>query len=114
MSGFNQTFDDRRKRAAEAKKALLDRFSARPDPNDPAVQARAAERAAAQAERDARAAERAKAREAQKLAAAEKAIADAAAREADAAAAVENEAARLLEQKAQRDARYAARKAKKS
>lgn len=109
---FGSGFADRRDRAAEAKKALLERFSTRADPNDPAIQARAAQRQAAQEARDKRAAERQVARAAAEQAAAEQAIIDAAAREAEAAAQVERDAAKLIEQKAQRDARYAARKAK--
>ena len=109
---FGSGFADRRDRAAEAKKALLERFGTRPDPNDPAIQARAAQRQAAQEARDKRAAERQVARAAAEQAAAEQAVIDAAAREAEAAAKIERDAAKLIEQKALRDARYAARKAK--
>ncbi|KAB0680222.1 DUF6481 family protein [Aureimonas leprariae] len=39
-------FNERKKAALDAKKALLEKFKAKPDENDPAVQARLAERAA--------------------------------------------------------------------
>ncbi|AZO10403.1 MULTISPECIES: DUF6481 family protein [unclassified Mesorhizobium] len=121
---------ERRNAANEAKKALLERFKARPAADDPAVLARQAERKAileARAIREAEkarlkqeklareAAERAEreaAAEAARIAAEEVAAAEAKIREAE-----ENERiARLLadeaERKAKRDARYAARKAR--
>lgn len=108
---------DRLGKAAEARKVMLDRFKDRPAADDPAVIARNAERAALAAARDARLAER----EAERKATSEReesARAESAAREAAESAqaqaaqaeAVENRAA---EQKAARDARYAARKARK-
>ena len=104
------TFQDRREAAAEAKKALVERFKARPPADDPEVLARAAERRAIQEARELRIAERNK-----KKAEEEALRAEAAAREAEARAA---EAARRdeeirAERKAARDARYAARKARK-
>jgi hypothetical protein len=119
---------ERRNAANEAKKALLERFKAKPGPDDPTVQARLAERKAileARAEREAEkarlkqeklareAAEKAKreaAAEAARLVAEQAAQAEAKLREAE-----ENERiARLLAdeaaRKAKRDARYAARK----
>lgn len=41
-SNYNDSFSERRDRAAEARKAMLERYRAKPDANDPAVQARAA------------------------------------------------------------------------
>ena len=119
---------ERRNAANEAKKALLERFKARPADDDPAVLARKAERQAILEARAIREAEKAKlkqerlareaaeraareaAEEAARLAAEEIAQAEAKRKEAE-----ENERiARLLsdeaERKAKRDARYAARK----
>jgi hypothetical protein len=121
---------ERRNAANEAKKALLERFKAKPAADDPAVLARQAERKAILEARAIREAEKARLKQ-EKLAreAAEKAAREAAAEaarlEAEAKAkaeakireAEENERiARLLaeeaERKAKRDARYAARKAR--
>ena len=115
MPAFSDTsFQDRVASAAKARQKALDRYKARP-PVDPAVLAerriaREAREQALEIERAAKAAAIAEARAA-------KAEADAAARaEAEAAAALK--AARLkpatqAEMKAARDARYAARKARK-
>ncbi|RVC18226.1 hypothetical protein EN879_30840, partial [Mesorhizobium sp. M7A.F.Ca.AU.002.02.1.1] len=119
---------ERRNAANEAKKALLERFKAKPAADDPAVLARQAERKAILAAREIREAEKARlkqeklareavekaereaAAEAARIAAEEAAQAEAKIRESE-----ENERiARLLadeaERKAKRDARYAARK----
>ena len=40
MPGFRDTFDDRRNRALEAKKAQVAAFAARPGPDDPKVRER--------------------------------------------------------------------------
>jgi len=106
-------FDDRLSAAAAAKQALLDRFRARPAADDPAEIARQAGLKAIADARDVRVAERRAAKEAEaaRLAAeelAKKVAAEAAAKEARARAAAE-EAAR----KAARDAKYAARKARR-
>jgi Family of unknown function (DUF6481) len=111
MSGFKEpSFADRQKAALQAKQNILNKFKAAPGPDDPDVKRR-------QAEREAQAAVRAKAKEAREAAKAEaKVREEAAAAEAKAALAreKEEEVARLaaleLEQKAKRDARYAARK----
>jgi hypothetical protein len=121
-------FSERRNAADEAKRALLDRFKARPAEDDPTVQARKAERQAIIEAREKRDAEKAHlkqeklARESAERAAREAADAEArriaeeaAAQEAQAKEADENERiARVLadevERKAKRDARYAARK----
>jgi hypothetical protein len=114
MSGFKEpNFADRQKAAQEARKNILEKFRAKPGPDDPAVLRR-------QAEREALAAERAKAKLAREAAKAEQAAREAAAA-AEAAAQLQREkeeaAARELaleaERKAARDARYAARKRRK-
>ena len=120
MSGIKEKgFNERLSAAAEARKVQLDKFRAKPGPNDPAVVERQAARRAAVIARDVRAAERkiAKAqlaaKEAERHAAeqAEKAM-----REVDALQKAADQAARdvtsVTEQKAARDARYAARKAR--
>ncbi len=121
---------ERRNAANEAKKALLERFKAKPAPDDPELLAKKAERQAIIEAREKRAiekeklkqerlareaierAEREAAAEAARLAAEEAALIEAKAKEAE-----ENERiARLLadeaERKAKRDARYAARKSR--
>ncbi len=121
---------ERRNAANEARKALLERFKAKPAADDPAVLAKRAERKAILEARAIREAEKQKlkqerlAREAAEKAARE-AAEEAARLEAEAKAAAEaklreaeeNERiARLLadeaERKAKRDARYAARKSR--
>ena len=118
MSGFKiPNFNDRLSSAQKAKQAALEKFKAKPGPNDPEFQARQAERVRIEAERQAR-------REAAKLEKqrldAEAAItreAELAARKAAEQAAYEAEIRAQedleLKQKAIRDARYAARKAAK-
>jgi hypothetical protein len=119
--GFKESdFADRQKAVAEAKKALLEKFRARPGPDDPEVVKRQAEREAVLAARVAREAEREAARKAK-----EAELAEEAAREAERKAQAEQDAAvdaveqakrhiaLLAEQKAARDARYAARKARR-
>ncbi len=106
-------FDDRIGAAAAAKKAVLERFLARPKPDDPAtLEKQAALKAVADA-RDARAAER----KALKDAEAARVAAEQAAKRAEeqrlAAEAKVQAAALEAERKAARDARYAARKARK-
>jgi hypothetical protein len=121
---------ERRNAANEAKRALLERFKTRPGPDDPAVQARMAQRQAILEAREKREVEkealrqerlareaaervaREAAEEAARLEAEERARAEAKAKEAE-----ENERiARFLadeaERKAKRDARYAARKSR--
>jgi hypothetical protein len=114
MSGFKEpSFADRQKAAQEARKNILNKFRSQPGPDDPAVKAR-------QAKREALVVERAKANLAREAAkteqkrSEEKAAAVAAAhllREKEEA--VARQAALEAEQKAVRDARYAARKKKK-
>jgi hypothetical protein len=113
MSGFKEpSFTDRQKAAQEARKILLNKFRAQPSPNDPAVKAR-------QAEREALAAERAKAALAREAAKAERKRVEVEVAAATAAQllreneeALARQAALESDQKAARDARYAARKKK--
>ncbi|MDB5371356.1 MAG: hypothetical protein JWP20_2914 [Roseomonas sp.] len=116
----NDTFNDRLTTAAKAKEAMLERFRARPGPNDPAVLEQQAARKAIAEARDLRNAERKVAREAEaaKLAAEKEAQAVVekaleAERTALAAAEAVRAAALPAEQKAARDARYAARQARR-
>jgi len=113
MSGFKEpSFADRQKAARQAKQNILNKFRAKPGPDDPEV-------AQKRAEREALAATRAQAREARDAEkaeqkrrateAAEQAAALLAREKADEAA---RQAATESEQKAKRDARYAARKGK--
>ena len=113
-------FGERQTASAEAKRAILAKFQSRPAADDPDVQARAAERKAIGEARDVRMAERRVEREAEaaRQAADREATlaAEAQQRKEDEAAAVEavRQGALLkLEQKAARDARYAARKARR-
>jgi hypothetical protein len=110
-------FDERASASQAAKTAMLERFRARPKADDPAVQARRAEREAVARARDLRAAERDRLRleeesrkEAERIAA-EKAEHER--RELDELARIERQAELESAQKAARDARYAARKAAK-
>ncbi len=115
---------ERRNSAAEARKAMLERFRAAPGPDDPEFVKRQAERQAVNEARVVRAAERETARQAREAELAEQARRDAElAAEAERRAAqeaaqlavedAERQVALEAEQKAKRDARYAARKAAK-
>ena len=113
-------FNERRNSAAAAKQAALEKFRAQPKPDDPEVLARIAERKAIGDARDARAADRELVRkaEAERLAAeAEMKRIELAAIEAAAAAEKAAEVIRLreveVERKKARDAKYAARKARR-
>jgi hypothetical protein len=111
MSGFKEPgFADRQKAAQQAKQNLLNKFRSQPGPDDPEVAKRRAEREAIAAARIRAKAER-EAAEAERKRREEEAAAAEAAR---IAREKEEEAARLAaleaEQKAKRDARYAARK----
>lgn len=111
MSSFKEpNFADRQKAAQQSRKSILEKFKSRPGPDDPAVQARAAERAAIAANREKQRLEREAAKAEEKRLAEEAAAAEAAriAREQEEEAA--RQAALEAEQKAKRDARYAARK----
>lgn len=129
-------FHDRQKSAAEAKKALLEKFKTRPAADDPIVMEREAQRREIIAAREAREAERevrrkAEARERARLDAEQQAalqarmeaeekdreaaeIAETKQLEREAAEAAELKALMEIEKKAERDARYAARKGRKA
>lgn len=118
MKGFkDQSFAERRKAAAVAKQSTLDRFRARPGIDDPAVVARRADRQAIAAAREARAKEREAARIVEAAEEAARARDEEENRkkreEQEATEQRERQAALESEQKAARDARYAARKARK-
>ncbi len=114
MAGFkDQNFNDRRSTSADAKKALLEKFRAKPAADDPEVQARLAERQKIAEARAARAAEREAAKQAEAARLAAEAAEAKARAEREAAEAAERLAAEELERKAARDARYAARKARR-
>ena len=127
MSFFNSSsFQDRQAAAAQARKAMAEKFLSRPkyDPNDPAVLEREAKRRAVLEARAAREAERrqrkaeAEAAEAARLAAEEAARLETLRQEELARQAAEDarraEEERLeYERKLDRDARYAARKERK-
>jgi hypothetical protein len=113
-------FNDRLTTAAKAKEAMLQRFRARPGPDDPALLEQQAARKAVSEARDARNAARKIARDAEaaRLAAEKAAEAErqkilAAEQAAEAQAAAERAAALPALQKAARDARYAARQARR-
>lgn len=121
MSGFKgSTFNDRASASADAKKALLERFKAKPAADDPEVARRREERLAIAAARELRMADRRvqKAEEAQQKAAEEAARLEAeqlrlAEEAAQAAEQAEREEAAKAARKAIRDAKYAARKARR-
>ena len=110
-------FRERLTAAAQAKKAALDKFRARPAADDPTVIERQVARQALSEARDVRTVARKAAREeeaTQRAATAEREAAEKTARDADEKAGQEARAAALkAEQKAARDARYAARKKKR-
>ena len=100
---YNSSFQDRAAQAAQAKKKALEQYRAKPTVDEKV----AAERIAAGQQRAAAKAEKAAAKKAERQAAGEAAAADA--KEKAVAAAPLTDA----ERKAARDARYAARKARK-
>ena len=114
MSGFKEPgFADRQKAALDARKNILDKFRAKPGPDDPAVKQRQAERQAHAAAREKTRQTRETEKAARKVREAEAAAAAAAqvALEKEEAAAAQT--ALEAERKAARDARYAARKERK-
>jgi len=110
MAGYKEpSFQDRVAAAAKAREAALARLKAKP-PVDPAVLAERAEKAR---EREAAKARRAEERAAQRAEEQQAAEAAKAAAEAEKAAVIASQPTEA-ERKAARDARYAARKARKS
>lgn len=115
MARFKENdLSERRAEAAKAKKAMLDRFRARPADDDPEVVARRAARVAASQAREARRKEREAARLAEQKAREEEerrlAAEEAERLEKERREEADRAVALLAEQKAARDARYAARK----
>jgi hypothetical protein len=117
MPAFKDDFSDRIGNSAAARRALLDKFKAQPKLDDPAVKERMAAQVAAAQAREQRQAEKKAEKEAQRLAREaelkrleeERIAAEKEARRVEG----EKALALLAEQKAARDARYAARKARK-
>ena len=113
MSGFKEPgFAERQKAALKARENLLQKFRAQPRPDDPEVARRRGEREAIAANRVRVKQEREAAKAEQKCREEEAAAAEATriAREKEEVAA--RQAQLEAEQKAKRDARYAARKAR--
>jgi len=117
---FKDSLEERQKASRISKKAMLERFSARPGPDDPATAEKRLARQAISAARDVRRAELEQRKQAERDAQSAQAALDAAqsqqqleqaAREA--AEKVEQDAALKIEQKKARDAKYAARKARR-
>jgi hypothetical protein len=122
MSGFkDRGFADRLSTAGNAKQAMAAKFKQRPGVDDPASVERRAAQVAVSVAREARKAEREASRkaEAERIAAereaqtAAAAVQKAADDERNAAEKAASDAALEIQQKAARDARYAARKARK-
>lgn len=118
MAGFKEAqFDERLKSSADARRAMLVRSQTRSPAEDDALAARRAERQAVAEARTTRLAEREVARqvEAARLRAEQAAMCEqvAADRVRDAAEASAHASKLQADQKAARDARYAARKARK-
>jgi hypothetical protein len=111
MSGFKEPgFADRQKAALQARQDILNKFRTRPGPEDPAIKARAEERAAT-AERRAKAKEAREAEKAEQMRLEQEAAAAEAIRIAQEQEDMTAKLAALeQDQKAKRDARYAARK----
>lgn len=119
MKGYKEkNFNDRLSAAAAARQAALERFRTRPAPDDPEVARRREERLAIAQAREIRAAERRAAKEAEAAARAEQEARDRVEREArekrEAIEKVIREAGEAAERKKERDARYAARKARQA
>lgn len=116
----NDNFNDRLTTAAKAKSAALAKFRTRPGPDDAVVRERQAALTAIATAREARMAERQRAREAEAARQAEELALQQAAERAlkveeakRAAEEVARVAALAVEQKAARDARYAARQGRR-
>ncbi|MGA8600185.1 MAG: DUF6481 family protein [Beijerinckiaceae bacterium] len=125
MPPFNgHNFQDRQSEAANARKAQLEKFRSRPDPNDPAILEKQAQRRAVIQARKAREAERERQRKIREAEEAARKAAEETARQEQLRLEAElQEQLRLeeiarkealeAEKKAERDARYAARKERK-
>lgn len=120
MKHRNDNLEDRLKAARDAKAAMLKRIASRPGADDPVRQQKKAERQAILAAREIRRAESEQKRQAERDAQMRQAEADALLQlkkieqdAIDTAHALERAQQLAVEQKAARDARYAARKARK-
>ena len=121
MAGFkDNNFVERRDAALKAKQDLLEKFKSRPAPDDPRLLKLAEERRVVAEARAVRAAERERLRQEELVRQAAEAVRRKqeeeeriAAEKAAALAALEAEQELKLQQKAARDARYAARKARR-
>ena len=109
----DKSFAERREAAKDAKKALISHFRARPAKDDPAVVEREAQRLSTSKAREERAKARAAARKAEAEVAAQRAQEEAERAAAERRAEADRAVSLLAEQKAARDARYAARKARR-
>jgi Family of unknown function (DUF6481) len=119
MRGYkDQDTKERLARAAEARQKALEKFKARPGPDDPEVIKRRQEREAIAAAREVREKERAIVRAKEAAERAEREAKEKAEREArekrEAIEKVIRDAAEAAERKAERDRRYAARKARQT
>ena len=112
MKNFEPSFADRLNTGAKAKQALLKKAKEKDPRNDPGFAERQAARMAAAKVRDERKAQRKAEREAAKLAEEARKAKELA--DAEAARIAELAVALAQEQKAERDRRYAARKARKA
>jgi hypothetical protein len=113
MSGFKDPgFKDRQKAAQEARQNLLKKFREQPGPDDPEVARRRAERESIAANRERARQEREAAKAEQKRREEEAAAAEAARIAREKEEEDGRQASLLADQKAKRDARYAARKAR--
>ena len=115
---FKDSLEERQKAARISRRAMLERFAARPGPDDPASAKKRAARQAISAARDSRRAELEQRKQAEREAQAVQAALDAAQRQQqleqadrEAAEQVEQDAALKIAQKKARDSKYAARKA---
>ena len=112
MKNYEPSFANRLGAAAKAKQAQRDKARAIDPTNDPKFAERQAARQAQAAAREVRAAERKAARLAEQARKAEEQVAAEAARVAELAAEEQRKIDLAAEQKAARDAKYAARKAR--
>ncbi|PSC03088.1 hypothetical protein SLNSH_20925 [Alsobacter soli] len=113
MSRFNDSLEARQKAAQASRKAMLERFSARPGPDDPATVKKRAAREAINAARGVRRAEAERRRQSEQEAQAAQSAMEASLLQQRVEQEAREAAALKAEQKAARDARYAARKARK-
>jgi len=112
MKNLGSSFNDRLQTAAKAKRALLERARAKLATSNADDVERSAARLAIVTARDARAAQRKAAKETERLRLGQEHRAKELARETELAAAAAHQTERAAQQKAARDAKYAARKAR--